>query len=75
MRHQWTEGSAERQRMAAEVVQLRTDLKETAENHQRCLKDVSQMTLEVNTVFKLDPKKKKIIIGIKSFGTDPISSS
>lgn len=48
LRHQSTEESAERQRMAAEMVQLRSDLKETADNHHRCLKDVSQMTLEVN---------------------------
>ncbi|EFX88518.1 hypothetical protein DAPPUDRAFT_310714 [Daphnia pulex] len=50
LRHQWTEESVERQRIAAEVVQLRTDLVETTENHQRCLKDVAHMSSEVQSL-------------------------
>ena len=51
MRHQWTEENVERQRIAAEVVQLRADLVETNEHHQLCLKDVARMSSEVNQSF------------------------
>lgn len=47
LRHHWAKESVERQRMAADVVQLRTDLGETAENHKRCLKDVANVSAEV----------------------------
>lgn len=48
LRHQWTAESVERQRLAAEIIEMRLDLNQSIENHQRCLKDLSQLTTEVN---------------------------
>lgn len=47
LRHQWTEESVERQRMDADMIQLRNDLSETTENQKRCLKDVARVSSEV----------------------------
>lgn len=48
LRHQWTAESVERQRLAAEIIEMRLDLNQSMENHQRCLKDLSKLTIEVN---------------------------
>lgn len=57
MRHQWTVESTERQRVAADVAQLRTDMEVASENHQRCLKDIVHMTSEVSTLLAESPKQ------------------
>ncbi|KAI9564169.1 hypothetical protein GHT06_007907 [Daphnia sinensis] len=50
LRHQWTEESVERQRMAADLIQLRNDLSETTENQKRCMKDVARVSSEVQSL-------------------------
>ena len=45
--HQWTTESVERKRLAAELAEVRLDLNQSVESHQRCLKDLGHLTVEV----------------------------